>query len=210
MPRCCTLLPKVIGEWMPEGEASQPFKYYMAIDDSASPHTFTEAGPDPLLLLLAKNDPGHNSPFKIDSGSGLYPLRSSPQVAMVLGFHAWKRPGLKLVEIRYRGLIGNKAPYLRPMGSFWLIRQVDVAGMVAHSGLTLRYASFNLEVHTSGAVQSSEEMVEVAKGMQAKKRKSVLEFEIANLKAELEGKQSELKRLKSAADRQRLRFGFVF
>ena len=101
------------------------------------------------------------------------------------------------MEMGYHGLIQKKAPYVHPMGSFWLIPQVDIAGMVAHKGLTLRYAPFALEVHTSGNVESSDEMLQVANSATAKKRKWSLELEIASLKSELECKVEELKRLTS-------------
>ena len=129
----------------------------MAMADLGTKNTVTEADPDALMHFLAKNDPAINSPFKAKSGAGLYPLCSSPQVAMVLVFHAWKRPGLKLVELGYHGLIRNKAPYVHPTGSFWLIPQVDIAGMLANEALSLRYAPFALDVHTSGNVESSEQ-----------------------------------------------------
>lgn len=123
-------MPKIKGQWAPAGvEKPNSFKYYIAIDDLASSDTFSEADPDPLLRLLAKNDASANSPFKLDTGSGLYPVCSSPDVAMVLGFHAWKRPGLKLVEMGYQGLIRGTAPYVHPMGSFWLIQQAGMSAM---------------------------------------------------------------------------------
>ena len=60
-----------------------------------------EADTKPLLMLLQRNDPAKDTPFR--TGQALFPLCSSEQTSMVLAFFGYKMPRLKLVQVNHAG-----------------------------------------------------------------------------------------------------------
>ena len=169
------------------------FRYYVAIDDSANENVLMEADPAPLMSLLHRNDPLTDSPFKTvtDAGPSI-PLASSQQVAMHLGFFAYKLTKLKLVELSYTDLIASSAPYTHPMGAFWVIRMDVLATMLREGRMQIQYAPCEMILTWTGGAKSTEDLVKEAQKLNLRKRRLDLQAEIAELKDALGSKTTEL------------------
>ena len=79
------------------------------------------------FATLGSNDVGPTSatPFKdlLGKANGTNEawlmLCSSSTTAMTIGYYAFQASNLQLLEVRAGGLLGSKAPWYHPMGSFW-------------------------------------------------------------------------------------------
>lgn len=197
--RHCTIYPHLCGNWIqksPKGPLpglAYNFRYYVAIDDTGNEDDVTEANPLPLLMLLARNDPSSESPFKTTNVTGgAIPLASSQQVAMHLGFFAYKLTKLKMVELCYTGLIGGQAPHSHPMGSFWVLRMDILATMLQEGRMQIQYAPYEMTLTMVGQAMTSDSLFLDASVLNLRKRKRQLEADIADLTDQVGAKKSEL------------------
>ena len=174
------------------------FRYYVVNNDIANENALMEADPVPLMSLLHRNDPLTESPFKTYTNTGpSIPLASSQQVSMHLGFFAYKLAKLKLVELSYTDLIAGAAPFMHPMGAFWVIR-MDVLATILHEGrMQIQYALCEMSLTWTGDAKSTEDLVKEAQKLNLRKRGLDLHAEIAELKDIVETKTTELAEVNS-------------
>lgn len=194
--------PKLKEEWSADqGNKESPsdhngFKYYIAINDLGNPNCLSESDPAPLVHMLKRNQPFQGTVFEQD---GIYPLCSSMESAMTLGFYAYKLTNLKLVEVQYRGgLIGGKAPHSHPMGNFWFLPGDRIGDWLKHGSLRLFYAPFEMCWVQSDKVKTPADLYKEAMQVNLKKRKAALISEVAGLKEAVALKQQELTEVEKA------------
>ena len=202
--RHCTIQPSICGEWAAkqevkvQGPRSKLFKYYIAIDDLLNENSLEEADVAPLLWLLGQNATSTDHPFSPE-GEIVYPLCSSSQQAMALGFFAYKRTNLKLVEIAYPGLIGCKAPIAHPMGAFWLLGLDMLSELREAKKVELRFAPYEVCKNdvTKGFLTSAD-LYQDCQRVSLRKRKLALVAEVAEMKSQLQEKESELDQIQAS------------
>ncbi|CAK9068446.1 unnamed protein product [Durusdinium trenchii] len=202
--RHCTIQPSICGEWAAkqevkvQGPRSKLFKYYIAIDDLLNENSLEEADVAPLLWLLGQNATSTDHPFSPE-GEIVYPLCSSSQQAMALGFFAYKRTNLKLVEIAYPGLIGSKAPIAHPMGASWLLGLDMLSELREAKKVELRFAPYEVCKNdvTKGFLTSAD-LYQDCQRVSLRKRKLALVAEVAEMKSQLQEKESELDQIQAS------------
>ena len=139
MPRRCSLHPYQLGEWVrPHQDGGERnFKFYTAINDLANPNCIFEADPEPLLKLLAKNDYCPQSPAQWLGNPRAFAFCSTENLAMLLGFHAFGRIVLNLVEIKTNLMMA--AANAHPFGHFWLVAEETLRGWVTGKTVEVAY-----------------------------------------------------------------------
>ena len=200
-----TIHPKLTELWVHGSPTAAPatgnaadrhsFKYYIAVNDLANPNCLAEADPGLLVHLLKKNQP--MGPFATEQET-IFPLCSSMETAMTLGFYAYRMTELKLVQVSSHGLLGGKAPVPHPMGNFWLLPLNKLADWLERGTVTLKYAPFEMCCVEAGPVKSSEEIYKEATSINLRKRKAELMADVAELKDQLGQKQRELHSINQA------------
>jgi len=211
------LLPKLMpGHWTP-GPLSQvvpsefAFTYYAAVRNIEL-HAETEGlhmGVLPVLQLLARNDVGPTSatPFKdlLQRGANeaWLMLCSSSTTAMTVGYYAFKASTLQLLEVRAGGLLGSKAPWYHPMGSFWAISLPTFAEMLKKKEASYNVAPFEMVLSDIGKPMPQWKLTQGIHAEQLATKKRNIEEHILSAKTKLEESEKqkawcekELKRLR--------------
>ena len=192
MPRRCSLHPYQLGEWVrPHQDGGERnFKFYTAINDLANPNCIFEADPEPLLKLLAKNDYCPQSPAQWLGNPRAFAFCSTENLAMLLGFHAFGRIVLNLVEIKTNLMMA--AANAHPFGHFWLVAEETLRGWVTDKTVEVAYRAFEVTTALHEPVMSSDTLLKAAQTKHAKKRKIELEEQINDLKGSLTCREREL------------------
>ena len=192
VPRRCSLHPYQLGEWVrPHQDGQQrSFKFYTAIYDMANPNCIFESDPEPLLKLLAKNDYYPQSPAQWLRNPRAFAFCSTENLAMLLGFHAFGKIVLNLVEIKTNLMM--TAASAHPFGHFWLVAEDTLNGWVKDKTVEVAYRAFEVTTALHEPLMSSEALLKAANAAHAKKRKIELEEEIHNLKRSLRCREAEL------------------
>ena len=156
-----------------------------------------------LLWLLGSNAASPDHHFHHTDADLVFPLCSSEVMAMTLGFFAYRRTDLKLVCLKYPGLLGGAPPISHPMGAFWLLALGQLNRMVQEERLHLSYAPFTMHIqHSAEGFQTSEDLLRDAKCINLKKRKLALQAECAELRETLDLKTFELQTVEQRLQEQ--------
>lgn len=146
----------------------------------------------PLLWLLQRDSPHDDHPFRAEACA--IPVCGGELQAMTLGFFAFKRLELKLVEIAYPGLINQEPPYSKhPLGSFWMLSLDTLAKYKQDGMVQVRYAPFRMQTALGAFDYDTAALKRLAESVNQRKRKVSLMAEIAEMEASLEGKKEKLK-----------------
>ena len=122
---------------------------------------------------------------------------------MTIGFYAFKTAHLQLLEVRAQGLLGSKAPWYHPMGSFWAVSLQSFAEMLKNNEAAYNVAAFEMVLSNIGEPVSQWKLTQGIHADQIADKKRNLDEYIASTKAKLEESEKqkawcerELKRLK--------------